>query len=62
MNTVSSNKSFKIKNIDFINFEQFDKSNIQVFCFLDIQILNLFNNYENLKRIENKLEKLYNLE
>lgn len=57
----SSNKSFKINNIDFINFEQFHKSNIQVFCFIDTQILHLFNNYENLKKIENKLEKLYNL-
>ncbi|MGE5634653.1 MAG: hypothetical protein ACM3VV_05430 [Deltaproteobacteria bacterium] len=59
--TASSNKSIKINNINFINFEEFHKSNILVFCFIDTQILNLFNNYENLKKIENKLEKLYNL-
>jgi hypothetical protein len=58
----SNNKSFKINNdIDFINFQQFHKSNIQVFCFIDIQILNLYNNYEKLNIIEKKLEKLYNL-
>ena len=57
----SSNKSFKINDIDFINFEQFHKSNIQVFCFIDTKLLDLFNNYENLKKIEDKLEKLYDL-
>jgi hypothetical protein len=48
-------------NIDhLINFDQFDNSNIQVFCFIDIQILNQFNNYKILKILEDKFEKLYN--
>ena len=48
-------------NIDLINFEQFDNSNIQIFCFIDIQILNQLNNYKILKILEEKFEKLYNL-
>ena len=60
-------KFFKLDNnynnpIDhLINFDKFDNSNIQVFCFIDIQILNQFNNYKILKILEDKFEKLYNL-
>jgi hypothetical protein len=57
----SSNQPLKFTSGDFLNFEQYGNSNIQVFCFIDIQILNLSNHYENLKIIETKLEKLYNL-
>ena len=53
----SSNKSFKINNnSDFINFEQFHKSNIQVFCFIDIKILHLYNNYEKLNKLKKALK------
>jgi hypothetical protein len=48
-------------NINLINFEQFDNSNIQIFCFIDIQILNQLNNYKILKILEEKFKKLYNL-
>jgi hypothetical protein len=49
-------------NVDhIINFDKFDNSNIQVFCFIDIEILNQFNNYKILKILEDKFEKLYNL-
>ena len=47
--------------IDPINFEQFNNTNIQVFCFIDIQILHQFNNYKILKILEDKFEQLYNL-
>jgi hypothetical protein len=68
----STDKFFKLDNdynnnnnnndIDLINFEQFDdNSNIQVFCFIDIEILNQFNNYKILKLLEEKFQKLYNL-
>ena len=64
----STDKFFKLdenydinNNIDLINFEQFDSSNIQIFCFIDIQILNQLNNYKILKILEEKFEKLYNL-
>jgi hypothetical protein len=61
----STDKFFKLdnnsnNNIDFINFEQFDNKNFQVFCFIDIQILHQFNNYKILKILEEKFEKLYN--
>ena len=46
---------------DLINFEQFNNTNIQVFCFIDIQILRQFNNYKILKILEDKFEQLYNL-
>ncbi len=53
---------FKHNNkIDPINFEQFNNTNIQVFCFIDIQILRQFNNYKILKILEDKFEQLYNL-
>ena len=52
---------FKHNNkIDLINFEQFNNTNIQVFCFIDIQILRQFNNYKILKILEDKFEQLYN--
>jgi hypothetical protein len=64
----STDKFFKLdenydnnNNINLINIEQFDKSNIQIFCFIDIQILNQLNNYKILKILEEKFEKLYNL-
>ena len=62
----STDKFFKLddnynNNINLINFEQFDTSNIQIFCFIDIQILNQLNNYKILKILEEKFEKLYNL-
>ena len=64
----STDKFFKLEenydinnNIDLINFEQFNNSNIQIFCFIDIQILNELNNYKILKVLEEKFEKLYNL-
>ena len=62
----STDKFFKLdenyeNNINLINFEQFDNSNIQIFCFIDIQILNQLNNYKILKILEEKFEKLYNL-
>ena len=64
----STDKFFKLdenydinNNIDLINFEQFNNSNIQIFCFIDIQILNELNNYKILKVLEEKFEKLYNL-
>jgi hypothetical protein len=62
----STDNYFKLDNSyinhpDLINFEQFDNSNIQVFCFIDIQILNQFNNYKILKILEEKFEKLYNV-
>jgi hypothetical protein len=71
LNDIVSSSSFKHKffkldnnynnNIDhIINFDKFDNSNIQVFCFIDIQILNQFNNYKILKILEDKFEKLYN--
>ena len=46
---------------DFINIEQFYTTDIQIFCFIDIQILNQFNNYNILKILEEKFKKLYNL-
>jgi len=53
---------FKHNNkIDPINFEQYNNTNIQVFCFIDIQILSQFNNYKILKILEDKFEQLYNL-
>ena len=53
---------FKHNNkIDLINFEQFNNTNIHVFCFIDIQILRQFNNYKILKILEDKFEQLYNL-
>ena len=62
----STDKFFKFdenynNNINLINFEQFDNSNIQIFCFIDIQRLNQLNNYKILKILEEKFEKLYNL-
>ena len=63
----STDKFFKLdenyenNNINLINFEQFDNSNIQIFCFIDIQILNQLNNYKILKILEEKFEKLYNI-
>jgi hypothetical protein len=62
----STGKFFKLddnynNNINLINFEQFDNANIQIFCFIDIQILNQLNNYKILKILEEKFEKLYNL-
>ena len=63
----STDKFFKLdenydnNNINLINFEQFDNSNIQIFCFIDIQRLNQLNNYKILKILEEKFEKLYNL-
>jgi hypothetical protein len=64
----STDKFFKLddnynnnNNINLINFEQFDNSNIQIFCFIDIQILNQLNNYKILKILEEKFKKLYNL-
>ena len=68
MNDIFSSSSssfeefFKHNNkIDPINFEQFNNTNIQVFCFIDIQILRQFNNYKILKTLEDKFEQLYNL-
>ena len=68
MNDIFSSSSssfeefFKHNNkIDPINFEQFNNTNIQVFCFIDIQILRQFNNYKILKILEDKFEQLYNL-
>jgi hypothetical protein len=66
MNDIFSSSSsfenfFKNNNIDLINFEQFNNTNIQVFCFIDIQILRQFNNYKILKILEDKFEQLYNL-
>ena len=67
MNDIFSSSSsfenfFKHNNkIDLINFEQFNNTNIQVFCFIDIQILRQFNNYKILKILEDKFEQLYNL-
>ncbi len=53
---------FKHNNkTDPINFEQFNNTNIQTFCFIDIQILRQFNNYKILKILEDKFEQLYNL-
>ena len=49
---------------DFIDIEQFytlDTTDIQIFCFIDIQILNQFNNYNILKILEEKFKKLYTL-
>ena len=46
---------------DFINIEQFYTTDIQIFCFIDIQILNQFNNYNILKILEEKFKKLYTL-
>ncbi len=46
---------------DFINIEQFYTTDIQIFCFIDIQILNQFNNYNILKILEEKFQKLYTL-
>ncbi len=62
----STDKFFKLddnynNNINLINFEQLDNANIQIFCFIDIQILNQLNNYKILKILEEKFEKLYNL-
>ena len=62
----STDNYFKLDNSyinhpDLINFEQFDNSNIQVFCFIDIQILNQFDNYKILKILEEKFEKLYSV-
>ena len=57
----SIDKFFKLDNNNLINFEQFDNSNIQIFCFIDIQILNHLNNYKILKILEEKFEKLYNI-
>jgi hypothetical protein len=62
----STGKFFKLddnynNNINLINLEQFDNSNIQIFCFIDIQILNQLNNYKILKILEDKFEKLYNI-
>jgi hypothetical protein len=54
-------ENYDDNNINLINFEQFDNSNIQIFCFIDIQILNQLNNYKILKILEEKFEKLYNL-
>ena len=68
MNDIFSSSSssfeefFKHNNkIDPINFEQFNNTNIQVFCFIDIQILRQFNSYKILKILEDKFEQLYNL-
>jgi hypothetical protein len=49
------------KKSDFINIEQFYTTDIQFFCFIDIQILNQFNNYNILKIVEEKFKKLYAL-
>ena len=49
------------KKCDFINIEQFYTTDIQFFCFIDIQILNQFNNYNILKIVEEKFKKLYAL-
>jgi len=49
------------KKSDFINIEQFYTIDIQIFCFIDIQILNHFNNYKILKILEEKFKKLYTL-
>ena len=57
----NSNNNSNNNNIDFINFEQFDNTNFQVFCFIDIQILQQFNYYKILQILEDKFEKLYNL-
>jgi hypothetical protein len=62
----ATDKFFKLddkynNNMNHINFELFDLSNIQIFCFIDIQILNQLNKYTILKRLEEKFEKLYNL-
>ena len=44
---------FKHNNkTDPINFEQFNNTNIQVFCFIDIQILRQLNNYKILKYLK----------
>jgi hypothetical protein len=67
--STSTDKFFKLdndsnnnnNNIDLINFQQFDNTNFQVFCFIDIQILQQFNNYKILQILEEKFEKLYNL-
>ena len=56
-----SNNNNNNNNIDLINFQQFDNTNFQVFCFIDIQILQQFNNYKILQILEEKFEKLYNL-
>ena len=47
------------KKSDFINIEQFYTTDIQIFCFIDIQILRQFNNYNILKILEEKFKKLY---
>jgi len=49
------------KKSDFINIEQFYTTDIQIFCFIDIQILRQFNNYNILKILEEKFKKLYTL-
>jgi hypothetical protein len=46
---------------DFINIEQFYITDIQIFCFIDIQILNQFNDYNILTILEEKFKKLYTL-
>ena len=47
------------KKSDLINIEQFYTTDIQIFCFIDIQILHQFNNYNILKILEEKFKKLY---
>ena len=49
------------KKSGFLNIEQFYTIDIQIFCFIDIQILNQFNNYKILKILEEKFKKLYTL-
>lgn len=50
---------FKIKNIEFLNFDQYSNSSIQIFYFLDNKILNESNTYKIFQRIEEKLSNLY---
>jgi hypothetical protein len=49
------------KKSDFIDIEQFYTTDIQIFCFIDIQILNQFDNYNILKLLEEEFKKLYTL-
>ena len=55
----NSENIFKIKNIEFLNFDQYSNSSIQIFYFLDNKILNESNTYKIFQRIEEKLSNLY---
>jgi hypothetical protein len=46
---------------DFLNIEQFYTTDIQIFCFIDIQILSQFDKYNILKLLEEKFKELYTM-